>query len=543
MLKNLSIAARLRISAVLPLIILLAVSGYAWTGLRSGSEALQLVHKDAVTTRSIGGIVTDMYRIRMELSNAVIADEPPEMQSLVKSADSRMTEIMRSWNQYLDSGLLPEQKQAADTAAKDLDRLLDSTFQPALVALRKSDREAAKTIIMHDDSRTLSTKVRDQLEKLQQTHSKAGDAEYAAMADRAMLLTYVLIATCVAAAAILMWFSWLTSRAITRPVNDMRSALLEAHRSNDLTQRVAVNGRNEVADMGHAFNALMQSLQSTLNRVMTDAQEVSTAATQMAAASNQMTETSRAQSESAASTAAAVEEVTVSINQVADNTRETRSVSEQACELSTAGEKSARAAAEQMLGTSHSVGHSMRLIEQLSQRSNEISGIVKVIRDIAEQTNLLALNAAIEAARAGEQGRGFAVVADEVRKLAERTSSSTSEISAMIESIQGEVGRAVDNLKSNNEQVAQGKSLAEEVAATLARINEGARITMERINDISSAAAEQGTASNDIARNVEKIAQMTEETSAAITQASTTAQQLEALASKLHAEVTQFKTV
>ncbi len=232
----------------------------------------------------------------------------------------------------------------------------------------------------------------------------------------------------------------------------------------------------------------------------------------------------------------------MSINQVAENSRETRGVSEQACKLSSEGEQSARAAADQMLDTAESVGHSMQLIEQLSQRSLEISGIVKVIRDIAEQTNLLALNAAIEAARAGEQGRGFAVVADEVRKLAERTASSTSEISSMIEAIQSEVARAVENLKENNEQVGRGKSLAEQVAATLARINEGARITMERINDISSAAAEQGTASNDIARNVEKIAQMTEETSLSVSQASVSAQALQSLASQLHGEVAQFRT-
>jgi methyl-accepting chemotaxis protein len=375
----------------------------------------------------------------------------------------------------------------------------------------------------------------------EQRKAVAEDTRKAIQTAQHMTLIALVVAF-TAAVLITLTVSVLITRSVTRPVSLMQCALVETQRSNDLSQRVEITSDDEIGQMARAFNSLMDTLQSTLKLVVGDAHEVSSAATQMASASSHVTKSSQRQSESTASTAAAVEQVTVSISQVADSTRETQEVSGQLCDLSAEGEKTARETAAQMLRTADSVGQSMQLIENLSQRSDEISGIVKVIRDIAEQTNLLALNAAIEAARAGEQGRGFAVVADEVRKLSERTGTSTREIAGMIAAIQDEVRSAVQNLQANNEQVAQGKNLAENVAAILARINEGARTTMQRINDISEAASEQTATSTDIAKNVEKIAQMTEETSAAIGQASTAAYELEGLASKLHGAVSKFRT-
>jgi methyl-accepting chemotaxis protein len=540
--RNTTIAQRLKVMAALPLIILLCVSIAVGWAMRSGAGALDRVYDDSATNRNLVSAVTDMFRLRLALLSGATAEEPAQIDAFAQAAEDRAADVGNRWINFAGSTIPPEERALADRAAKDVGRMLEVVVPQAIAALREKNREAAYEILMKPENRDLTAKVAEMLDELSAIQQRSLVAQQQLTQRRAAVFEYGVIAAFLLAALAVGVFAWRTQRAIVQPVRDMQAALIDAQRESDLTKRVAIADGDEVADMAHAFNVLMDSLQGTLVRVREGAEQVSSAATQMVAASGHITQSSRAQSESAASTAAAVEQVTVSIHQVAENSRETRGVSEQACKLSSEGEQSARAAADQMLDTAESVAHSMQLIEQLSQRSLEISGIVKVIRDIAEQTNLLALNAAIEAARAGEQGRGFAVVADEVRKLAERTASSTSEISSMIEAIQSEVARAVENLKENNEQVGRGKSLAEQVAATLARINEGARITMERINDISSAAAEQGTASNDIARNVEKIAQMTEETSLSVSQASVSAQALQALASKLHGEAVQFRT-
>jgi methyl-accepting chemotaxis protein len=181
------------------------------------------------------------------------------------------------------------------------------------------------------------------------------------------------------------------------------------------------------------------------------------------------------------------------------------------------------------------------VITSLGEQSHQISNIVMVIKEIADQTNLLALNAAIEAARAGEQGRGFAVVADEVRKLAERTTQSTQEIAAMIQSIQAGTDNAVAGMSEGSTRVNEGVRMVGRAGSSMELIQDGVQKVLAAIGDISASLREQNASSNQIARNVEGIARMTDETSTIVRDVAASADQLEQLAAALKDSVGQFK--
>ncbi|WP_303785538.1 methyl-accepting chemotaxis protein [Azovibrio restrictus] len=229
--------------------------------------------------------------------------------------------------------------------------------------------------------------------------------------------------------------------------------------SGDLSTPVICQpGDNEslLAGMKH----MQDTLRTMISDVIKDAEQVSTAAGQLLSASEEVAERARQQSSAAASMAASVEQMVVSMEHVTDNAREASTLSREAGEVSQRGAAIIHNAATEMRQISDSVQASSRIIEELGHQSDQITSIVKTIREIADQTNLLALNAAIEAARAGEQGRGFAVVADEVRKLAERTSLSTTEIAGMVSKIQSGTRNAVASMEDGVQQVGKGVELA-----------------------------------------------------------------------------------
>ena len=307
----------------------------------------------------------------------------------------------------------------------------------------------------------------------------------------------------------------------------------------DLSQAIETQGRSD--SLLGSMRTMRENLHGMVEHFNGASQTLSGASEKLSSETRQISEGSQMIAESTASTAAAIEEMTVSINHISDNARETEHNSRQAAELAVQGEKLASDAAGEIRRIATDITDASELIRGLVDRSREIDGMSNVIKEIADQTNLLALNAAIEAARAGEQGRGFAVVADEVRKLAERTSGATQDITRTIRAVQGDTDTAAARMEGVREQVALGVDLAEKAAQALRDINDGARATLAKTREVADAAKEQSEASNSIAGNIERIAQMVERADVSVQQAHVQVRELDALARELNTAAARFR--
>ena len=338
-------------------------------------------------------------------------------------------------------------------------------------------------------------------------------------------------------------FIYLSAGAYLAIVSCITGFSASAHRiaQGDLTARIQLQSKDELQQVAGSFNEVAGAFASLTTSVQQSVNQLSASARSMADASDQITLSTQQQSEAASSMAAAIEQMTVGVDHISKNAQDAHALSSQSGDLSARGAQIVGNVVQEIEQIASAVNQSAGIVEDLGQHSEKISTIVGVIKEIADQTNLLALNAAIEAARAGEAGRGFAVVADEVRKLAERTAHSTQEITDMVAAIQGGTQEAVVSMKHGVERVSQGVELAREAGDAMGQIQAGAQQVVDMVSDISSSLREQSAASTEIAKNVERIAQMAEENSAAVSENANTAGQLEQLAEALQTEAARFQ--
>ncbi|RST75272.1 methyl-accepting chemotaxis protein [Siminovitchia acidinfaciens] len=364
------------------------------------------------------------------------------------------------------------------------------------------------------------------IEEIKAVDMEINGEEYIATGKAYSMSTIILIIISILTFAICIAFGVLLTRTIARPVNEMKN-LMEKVAEGDLTETANIQTKDEIGILAQSFNTMVLNMRATVQNILGAAENLSASSEQVSASTDEIASASANQANAAQTMNELFSELSEAIHAVAQNTEQAAELSNKTIQLAQDGEKV-------VLSSVDGANVVSEQMARLEEDSNRIGEIIEVIDDIADQTNLLALNAAIEAARAGEQGRGFAVVADEVRKLAERSGEATKQITTIIKGMQENTAKSVESVQ---EGLVYTKQSGEAFENIITMVND----TGNKVTEIAGASEEQAAQSAEVMTFIESISAATEEASASSEETATTANALTELAEELNASVSTFK--
>ena len=527
------------------LLIALVTAGAGLYGSDNTLKGLNSVYQDRVVPLRDLKTVADEYAVAIVDAVHKVRDRSLTPDVAVQRMREARTTIASFWESYLGTTLTVEERALADearermqTADALIDRLVSvidalAAAQPGADAIL--DRLASESLYPAIDpvSNAINALIEVQLDAAKSTYQEQVSTHRSLFLGIIALLAFAIVSGLAVSI-------WLIRSRVTTPLT-RASAFAHQISSADLTGHLTVERDDEIGQLSRSLCAMRDALADVVKLINRNAEQISSSSEELTASSAQIADASGIQSDSASSMAAAVEQMTVAINHMSDFAGQARAVAEESGDASRQGRHVIDAVVADIQKIAESVNQTSVEIQTLGAHSREIATVVGVIKEVADQTNLLALNAAIEAARAGEQGRGFAVVADEVRKLAERTAQSTAHITEIVDNIGKGTERAVESMNKQVAEVEAGVARAKAAGEAIGNINSASDRVVATVEEISGALGEQASASNEIARNVERIASMSEENHASMQESVNAANHLAKLAAHLQQSVGKFR--
>ena len=540
LLNNLKIRTKLNVFVGFISILLVGVGITGLYGIHVSKNALASVYNNhLIAINELNDIRNHQMQIRLELLSA---RQETDAFEIVDAMDRVRTQIFQTDNilkPYSEKHQVPEEKVLLDAFIEARLNFGRTGVLPMMDLLTKGANDKADTLrkqVMDPAYSNASAGI-DALINYQVNAAKQEFDRITLITNRVQVFSLASIGVGLVLSVLI---GFVITRSISRGVAKLESTALKLA-DGDLTARATLQSKDELGEVAGAFNRMAQDFSALISQVRNSADEVAGSAGTLSDTATQVQKISRGQTDQAASAAISIEELNQAVKDIAGRAENVVMAAGEASDLSDQGRIVVNDAVKGIEKVARTVNESAQLVASLGKRSNQIGQIIQVIKGIAEQTNLLALNAAIEAARAGEQGRGFAVVADEVRSLAERTANATSEISEMITTIQAETSGVVSTMERGSSQVTSGVQQASQAVDVLQKINNSVKHVVEMIQGIASATRAQSEATDEITVRVEDIARMARENSAFIEQTTDATRTLHKVSRQFQTVVSRFK--